>query len=82
MGQDLSLIVDADLEALRWYRINEERLVCLDTLLDAYKTVYREIFHEDWKPMEDAAPVEKKIALNLSAEDKKKYVDMLLGARK
>lgn len=70
-----------DLEALRWYRINEERLVALDTLLDAYKNVYREIFHEDWKPM-DAAPAESEAKKNITPELTKKYLEMLkAGAR-
>lgn len=67
-----------DLEALRWYRINEERLVLLDTLLDAYKTVYREIFHEDWKPMEEAAKPDVK--KNITPELTKKYLEMLTAS--
>lgn len=78
MGKDMSLIVDADLEALRWYRINEERVAVIDAMLDAFKTVYRETFHEDWKPVEQSADAEsKKKALNLTDEQKAHYLKLL-----
>lgn len=78
MGKDISLVVDSDLEALRWFRINEERVVMIDAMLDAFKTVYREVFHEDWKPVEVSADTEsKKKALNLTAEEMAKYLKLL-----
>jgi hypothetical protein len=73
------------ISTLHWFGVNEARFNACGELLSSLTTLYRDIFNEEWKPLEDktpgaTAPVNKTAKADVSEEDKKKYEEAMKKA--
>lgn len=60
-AKDIETWSEPDLQAQYWYHVNEARFDAINELLNAFATVYRDIFNENWKPNEVAAENKKPV---------------------
>lgn len=69
---------------LYWHGVNEARYFAYNDMIHAWASVYREIFREDWKPMDEQnqTTVEKIDMSKLPETEKNKWAERLAEAKK